>query len=120
MDFETLMTKDNAIFFMDMVDSVKSPNFVPVLFKPRPYIKLLQNKGEDYQRFIGLYAMMKYILSEREVFVLDSIYGINKEKATFEEIGKMLNLSRSRIAHIRNDAEVKLVRELIWYFEIKR
>jgi hypothetical protein len=112
------LTKDNAIFFMDMVGSVLSPNYVPGLYKTKPYKRMLLEKDSDYQRFIGLFSIMNYVLSKREVFILETLYGVNKEKASILEVSKMLQISHQRVRQIRHDAELKIVRELKWYFDI--
>ncbi|WML26283.1 hypothetical protein [Neobacillus sp. OS1-33] len=112
-EYKTELTKDDAIFFMDMVASVWSPNFVSKLYKAKPYIKILTEKVSDnYKRFIGLYTAMSYLLSERELIILNGIYGVNKERARLKSVAKLLNLSPERVRQIRNEAEKKIAKKL--------
>ncbi|MGF6950093.1 DNA-directed RNA polymerase sigma subunit (sigma70/sigma32) [Neobacillus sp. B4I6] len=114
MEYKTKLTKDDAIFFMDMVGSVRSPNFVPRLHKRKPYYKILNERNsEDYQRFIRLYETMKHILTQREQTILNEMYGLNQERARLTTVGELLNISRDRVRQLRNGAENKIVKELL-------
>jgi hypothetical protein len=67
MDNKNKLTKEDAIFFKDMVDSVWSTNFAPKLYKVKPYAKIRNNKNSnEFKRFIGLYKAMRRVLSERD------------------------------------------------------
>jgi len=50
------LTKDDVIFFMDMVGSAKSPNFKPKLYRVKPYYKILDDPySDELLRFIKIY-----------------------------------------------------------------
>lgn len=109
------ITKDDAIFFMDMVDSVKSPNFKPKLFRPKPYYKILDNRDSDeFQRFINIYNKIKHVLEKREQQILYDIYGVHKPRMTMQEACKPHNISPERVRQIRYKAEMKMVRSLLY------
>jgi DNA-directed RNA polymerase sigma subunit (sigma70/sigma32) len=110
----------DAIYYMDMVYHVKSPNFVPHFNKERPYIKMLKQKdSEEYKRFIRVYMAVRHLLLEREMSVLDVLYGITRDKATVKTVAEKMCLSSARIAQIRNSAEHKIGRLLIEKHDIK-
>ncbi|MFJ7729276.1 hypothetical protein ACIQXV_24525 [Neobacillus sp. NPDC097160] len=112
------LTKDDAIFFMDMVGSVWGPNFKPKLHKSKPYIKILRHKDSaEYKRFIDVYEVMKYILTEKEIVILNEVYGIDKEKSTLQAVADSLNLSFERVRVLRNGAENKIAKALLKLFD---
>ncbi|NMD71530.1 hypothetical protein HHO41_14590 [Bacillus sp. DNRA2] len=74
MEEEIKLSREDAIFFMDMVASSKSPNYVPKLPKVKPYNKILKDRNSnDFNRFIRLYKAMRYVLAERELIILDEV-----------------------------------------------
>lgn len=114
MDDEKILTRDDVIFFMDMVASSKSPNYVPKLPKIKPYNKILKERNSiDFKRFIRVYKAVRHILSNRELIILDEVYGVNKERSSLKTVGEMLNISPERVRQIRAKAEYKIVDELI-------
>jgi len=110
MDNEVKLTKDDSIFFMDMVGSRKSPNHVPKINKVKPYRKMLKDRNStEYTRFIRIYKAMRHILSEREMIILDEIYGVNGVNCTLKTTGEKVNLSPERVRQICKKSENKLV-----------
>src|SRR5690625_566665 len=114
MDTEDI-TSDDVIFFMDMVDSAKSPNFKPKFNRVKPYYKILDNPNSDeFLRFIKIYNKTKHILKERERQISDNIYGVHKTRATFKEACKPYNITpERRVRQILYKAETNLVRSLL-------
>lgn len=109
MDTEDI-TSDDVIFFMDMVDSAKSPNFKPKFNRVKPYYKILDNPNSDeFLRFIKIYNKTKHILKERERQISDNIYGVHKTRATFKEACKPHNITPERVRQILYKAETNLV-----------
>ncbi|MGG3471315.1 hypothetical protein ABES02_28075 [Neobacillus pocheonensis] len=41
------ITWEDAVYFMDMVDSTQSPNFVPKMYRSKPYLKILSEKDSN-------------------------------------------------------------------------
>lgn len=108
------ITREDVIFFMDMVGSTLSPNVVPKMYRPKPYFKILMKKGsDDYNRFIGIYKVMIHVLTEREQIILNEMYGVDKESAHLKTVAELLNLSPERVRQIRNQAEYKIIRRLL-------
>lgn len=113
MDTEEI-TNDDVIFFMDMVNSAKSPNFKPKLYRVKPYYKILDDQySDEFHRFIRIYNKTKHILKERERQILDDIYGVHKPRVTFKEACKPHNITPERIRQILYYAERKMVRSLL-------
>lgn len=114
MDNRYILTKDERIFFMDMIGSFYSPNYVPKLYKVKPYSKILKDRSSDkYKLFIEVFKTVRHILSEREMIILDDIYGVNKESSSLKTaVGKSLNISTERVRQILKFAEFKIAKEL--------
>lgn len=109
MDNEVTFTKEDSIFFMDMVGSCLSPNYVPQLPHKKPYNKILKDRNStEYKRFIHIYKAIRHILSERERIILDEVYGVNGVKSSLRVAGEKINISPERVRQIRNKAENKL------------
>jgi DNA-directed RNA polymerase specialized sigma subunit len=107
------ITRDEAIYFLDMIDSYKSPNFKPMIGRRKPYYIFLKDReSKEYIRFIEIYKLLKNILSEREYLILDLIYGLNQECAPLHIIGEEFNIVTERVRQIRNKAERRLANEL--------
>lgn len=107
--------RDDIIHYLDLVDSIFSPNFIPKIGRRKPYWKLFKKGNQnttDYKRFLDVYNSAKEILNEREIFVLDSIYGVSGEFFTDVAVSKVLNISSSRVSQIRRKAESKIGRRL--------
>src|SRR5699024_828838 len=107
------ITRDNVIFYMDMVNSAKSPNFIPKLFKRKQYYKILDEPDSDeFHRFIKIYNKTKHILKDRERQILDDIYGVNKPRLTFKEACKPHGITQERVRQLLHKGELKIVRNL--------
>lgn len=113
---EPRLERKDIIIFLDLVDSQYSLNYKPQLGRRKPYRKLLkkefQNKTE-YKSFLYVYNSLKDFLSERESFILDSVYGVSGELLTDKEVAKILNISNARVGQIRRKAERKLGKKLL-------
>ena len=99
---------DDIIHFLDLIDSMYSPNFTPEIGRRRPYWKLFkeENRNSSY---------VKEDLNEREIFVLDYFYGVSGKFLLGSDVAKMLNISSSRVTQIRRYAERKMGRKLYSY-----
>ncbi|WP_099364492.1 hypothetical protein [Fredinandcohnia onubensis] len=107
------ISKDDAIFYLDMVNSSKSPNFQGSMHRRKPYYDLFKEKESDeYRRFIFVYNTMKHVISDREQYILNEIYGVEKECSKLSLIATTLDVSPERIRAIRNYAERKISTEL--------
>ena len=97
-----------------MIDSVRSPNYKPEMYKPKPYYALFKDKAsEDYRRFISIYKAMRNALPERMQFVLNEIYGVDKEECSkLKTVGVILNVTPERVRQIIYSAERILGTEL--------
>ncbi|MFC2947620.1 sigma factor-like helix-turn-helix DNA-binding protein [Virgibacillus sediminis] len=114
MQQENNLSKDDAIFFMDMVGSVKSPNFETRMNGVKPYYKIIKERDSNkFRRFIRIYIALRHILSEREQVVLNELYGLIKEGSQLKTVGALLNITPERVRQIRNQAERKIVREVL-------
>ncbi|MCY8938857.1 sigma factor-like helix-turn-helix DNA-binding protein [Peribacillus frigoritolerans] len=112
MDYEKILTKNDAIFFMDMVGW--NPNFIFKSYKKKPYTKLLSQKNSDnYERFIEVYKAMRHVLPEREQIILNEIYGVKKERSTLKKVAELLDISPEHVRQLRNRAEDKIVKEIL-------
>ena len=109
----TKLTHNDAIFFLDMINSTRSPNYEPGFYKRKTYYKLLKHQNsDDYRRFISVYKAMRHILTEREQIVLNKVYGTDGEPSNLKSVGAMLNVSPERAKQIRSKGERKIAREL--------
>lgn len=109
------VTKEEIIYFLDMIDSSHSPNCVPQIGRRRPYWKLLKNRKnnvDEYERFLKVYLFTKDILSEKEQFILDKVYGVDDEIHTETQVAKIMKLSKSRIGYLKRMAELAIERNL--------
>lgn len=109
---------DDIIHFLDLIDSMYSPNFTPEIGRRRPYWKLFKEENRnstEYKRFIKVYSYVKEDLNEREIFVLDYFYGVSGKFLLGSDVAKMLNISSSRVTQIRRYAERKMGRKLYSY-----
>jgi hypothetical protein len=113
---ENQITKEGAMFYLDMINSRFCPTYKPKLGQKKQYHKLLkQPNSEEYHILINVYQRFRDQLSEREKTILDLQYKISGTCQSLNDIGKLLGISTSAIAHIRNKAEIRLSRR-IWYF----
>jgi len=110
------IAREDAIFFWDMLNSPRSPNCKPQLGRTKQYYKILKDTNSNqYKRFIGVYKEVRYLLSERELYILDEVYGFNenKECRTLKSIGESLNITMQRVRQIRVEAEYKFSRKML-------
>lgn len=118
MSVETI-TRDDAIFFMNMVGSPLSPSFVFEFYKKKPYYKILDDRNSnDFLRFIKVYHIKKDLLTDREQKVLIDLYGIDHPRLTFKEASVPHNITPERVRQIRSKAERKIAYDLSKQFKI--
>lgn len=111
---EKEMTKEDVLFYLDMIDSSHGPSFKPKIGKLKPYYPLLKERdSEEYKRFIRVYHSFRDCLKEREKTILDFQYGLKGEIPTLTEIGGHFGFSSSRASQIRNKAERIITREIL-------
>lgn len=112
------ISKEDALFYLDMIDSVLSPNFKPRIGQSKPYYPLLKkHDSEGYTTFIKVYQYFRENLEEREKTVLDLQYRINGKALTMNEIGKLFGISSSRVSQLRNKAERCIAQEIIYFIK---
>lgn len=107
-------TAEDAVFFLDMIDSIWSSNWKPKMYKQKPYYGLFKDRdSDDYIRFISVYKATRDVLSERMQIVLNEIYGVDKEECSkLKTVGVILNVSPERVRQIIYKAESKLARKV--------
>lgn len=99
------ITEQNIVFYHEMRKSEYG--------KPKKYHKLFKERDSDgYRKFILVYTSFRECLVEREKYVLDLVYGLNKEFVTLKEIGKRMGITSSRVAQLRDRAERNLSNEM--------
>jgi DNA-directed RNA polymerase sigma subunit (sigma70/sigma32) len=104
------VNKDDAIFYLEMAGLSKKIKIGDI----KPYYKILDERGSsDCLRLIGVYLEMRMLLTEREQFVLNHLYGVNGERKTQKSIGEMLNIGHERVRQIAKKAEFKIGRALL-------
>lgn len=54
---------------------------------------------------MGVYKAIRHVLTERELTVLDEIYGVDKEGSQLKTIAAILNISPERVRQISKEAE---------------
>lgn len=116
------LSKDDAIFFLDMIDSGLSPNHSPEFFKRKPISKFVKNrKSVEYQRFkhIAL-ELIPLIEDERQLIVLKSRWGFNDKVETLDELAAQLGLKgRETVRTIQKKAERKIAIKLNVLFNFR-
>lgn len=120
---EEKVTREDAIYYLDMTASMYSPNHVPKIGKIRPYYKLfkdIENRKDEYNRFIKVYLHVREILMERERNILDLHFGLSGELLSLSKIAKQYNLSNSRIGFLRSQGEFKIGRFLRKKYNLKK
>lgn len=103
-----IISKEEAIFFLDMINSSSSPNFVPQFFKRKPYILKANRESTNYEKFIEIYQKCMHVLNEQEQTILNKYYGANEERQTLLPIAQEFKLSKSRIQFLVYMAERKI------------
>ncbi|GAB4074606.1 hypothetical protein GCM10028778_21090 [Barrientosiimonas marina] len=112
------ITSDDVIFFMDMVNSPRSPNHIPGFHQPKPYYKILDDpESEEFRRFIKVYNAEKHVLKEREQKILADLYGVTHPKVNLKEASAIYNVTPERIRQIRQKAERKITTSLLKRFK---
>lgn len=115
---EKEVTKEDVLFFLDMIGSVHGPTFKPKIGKLKPYYPLLKKPtSEEYKRFIRVYLHYKDCLKEQEKVMLDFQYGLKGKFFSHKEMGEHFGFSCSRAAQIRNKAEMRIetaIREFLY------
>jgi DNA-directed RNA polymerase specialized sigma subunit len=107
------ISKEDVIFFLDMVNSNRSPNFNGQFRVKKPYIALLKERNStEYKRFVEIYQAIKHILLERERLILDRYYGIHQKTDYLKNIGKEFNIRGERVRQLIAKAENRLANEL--------
>ncbi|WP_129077965.1 hypothetical protein [Anaerobacillus alkaliphilus] len=111
---KTSININDAIFFWDMIGSEYSPNYKPNLYGRPPYAKILKDvESHERKRFLSIYNDLKYLLTEKEISILDQLYGVCDEKcSSLKELGEWLGVGPGRVRQIRNKAGYKLSREV--------
>lgn len=118
---EKEITKEDVLFYLDMIDSSYGPSYKPKIGKFKPYYQLLKKRdSEDYNRFICVYQHYSNCLQEREKTILDLHYGVESKVYTLIELGEHLGISSSRVAQIRNKAERRIAREIQKFLKPKK
>ncbi|MBU9723137.1 MULTISPECIES: sigma factor-like helix-turn-helix DNA-binding protein [Bacillaceae] len=111
---EKEITKEDVLFYLDMIGSRYGPSYKPKIGKLKPYYPLLKERdSEDYKRFIRVYHNYRDCLKEREKTILDFQYGLKGEIPTLTEIGEHFGFSNSRASQIRNKSERIITREIL-------
>jgi len=76
------------------------------------YKILKKRQSEEYIRFITIYKALRPLLldklKERELFILDEFYGLEKEPTSSNELASTLGITSSRVIQVRNIAERKI------------
>jgi DNA-directed RNA polymerase specialized sigma subunit len=105
--------KEDVIFFLDMINSHRSPNFKGQFGAKKPYIVLLKERDSmEYRRFVEIYQDIKHILLERERLILDRYYGIYQKTDYLKNIGKEFNIRGERVRQLIAKAEYCIANEL--------
>jgi DNA-directed RNA polymerase sigma subunit (sigma70/sigma32) len=103
------VTKVEALFYLDMINSPGAPNHVSGFFVPKPYYKLLKNlEGEEYKKFLRVYLATKDVLTDREKKVLNCIYGINGTVYNLKDAAKLIGVTPERIRQNKSRGERKI------------
>lgn len=111
---KTSISSEDSILFLEMTGWLGSPNYKQKLYRRLPYVKILKDfKSDERKKFISIYNDMKYLLLDKEIDILDRLYGVNNEKcSSLREIGEWLGVGPGRVRQIRNKAETKMCREI--------
>ncbi|MEC2133435.1 hypothetical protein P9G84_31775 [Brevibacillus centrosporus] len=116
------LSKEDAIFFLDVIDSMYSPNHVPKLHKQAPLSKLVKDRDSaEYQRFHQIATSLLPLLPrQKEIFVLESRWGLNGEVHTLEQVATQMGLKgKETVRTYQKSAERKIAKQLNDYFQLK-
>lgn len=97
------VTKEDVLYFFHMRNSEKMG-----LMK-RYYSILHTKESEEYMRFINVYLKYKYVLSEREQLVLDSVYGVKGTPLKLREVAEIIEVTPERVRQLVYKSERRLV-----------
>ncbi|MBM4761449.1 sigma factor-like helix-turn-helix DNA-binding protein [Bacillus sp. B15-48] len=115
---EQEISKEDVLFYLDMIGSSYGPSYKPKIGKLKPYYPLLKEQdSQQYKRFIRVYHHYRDCLKEREKTILDFQYGLKGEIPSLKEMGDHFGLSSSRASQIRNKAERRIstaIREFLY------
>jgi hypothetical protein len=115
------LTKEDAIFYLDMINSVFGPNHIAKRGMRSPFYQILSDKNSDYyKRFIRVYKLMRHFLQTREQDILDNTYGVNGEILSLNQMATLFNLSPERIRQLRVKAQRKITMILVKEFNIRK
>ncbi|WP_161568200.1 sigma factor-like helix-turn-helix DNA-binding protein [Anaerobacillus alkaliphilus] len=110
---EIEITKEDMLFYLDMIGSIYGPSYKPKIGKLKPYYPFLKEPtSEEYKRFIQVYLHYRDCLNEREKTILDFQYRLKGEKLTLDQMGEQFGISSSRAAQIRNIAELRIAKAI--------
>ena len=114
MDDKRKWNREDAVFFMDMVGSARSPNDKHEYFQRKPYYKILERRDSvEFVRFSDIYRSLSPVLSERERRILNGLYGVDEERVATKKIAEQWGVTPGRIRQLRNKAEIKLVTKIL-------
>ncbi|MGG0940493.1 hypothetical protein ABHN11_31285 [Brevibacillus centrosporus] len=116
------LSKEDAIFFLDMIDSTYSPNHVPKLHKQAPLSKLVKDRDSaEYQRFHQIAnSLLPLLPRQKEIFVLESRWGLNGEVHTLEHVATQMGLKgKETVRTYQKSAERKIAKQLNDFFQFK-
>lgn len=109
-----MITREDALYYVEMRGNER-------IHKAKRYYKLLNDRESfDYKRFVNVYLEHRTFLSEREKFVLDSIYGVNEIPMKLREVGTMLELTPERIRQLIYKGERKITTILLSKYKIDK
>lgn len=110
------VSKEEALFYLHMVNSHYSPKCVTKKFKIKGYRRFLSDYESDaYKSFIGVYLFFSDRLADRDKEILDLYYGNKGKRMTLIKIGEYLGISSSRVQQLKNQAEYRIAKE-VWFF----
>ncbi|MDE5416276.1 hypothetical protein [Alkalihalobacterium chitinilyticum] len=117
---EQQITKEDALFYLEMIGMRNSHSYQRITRRRRPCYQLFKRREtEEYKRFINVYHHFKEILTERQIGVLDLVYGVTGEVLTYSQIAKPLGITSSGVGKIRLDAEYRLKRQIGYFVREK-
>ncbi len=108
------ITKKDAMFYLQSVNSTYSPSYVPGMNRRKIYYPLLANREyADYKTFIRVYQYFREELQKREITILDNIYRVHGKAHTLKSIGNKLGIDGSYVCRIRSKAERKIANLIV-------
>ncbi|MBD8067797.1 sigma factor-like helix-turn-helix DNA-binding protein [Bacillus sp. PS06] len=109
-----MISREDALYYVEMLGNER-------IHKTKRYYKLLNDRESfDYKRIINVYLEHKNYLSEREKFVLVSIYGVKEKPMKLREVGAMLELTPERIRELIQKGERRITTILLSKYKIDK